>query len=52
MTQSPPAEKFLGLLLGDLQIRRLLGVAAKPSRKVMAARADQAASDFIRLYTK
>jgi AcrR family transcriptional regulator len=45
------AETFLGLLLGDLQIRRLLGVAGKPPKKAIAARAQRAAQAFITLHT-
>ena len=44
------AEAFLGLLIGDLQIRRLLGTAPKPSRKTIAARVARAARLFHRLH--
>lgn len=44
------AEAFLGLLLGDLQIRRLLGVAPAPSAAETDARAERAARLFLRLY--
>ena len=46
------AETFLGLLVGDLQIRRLLGVAIKPTQDTIRARAACAAKGFLRLYTK
>ena len=44
------AEDFLGLLLGDLQIRRLLGVRPKPGRAQIEARARAATEKFLRLY--
>ena len=46
------AETFRGLLVGDLQIRRLLGVAKKPMQDTIKARAARAANGFLRLYTK
>ena len=45
------AEDFLGLLLGDLQIRRLLGVRPKPGRAQIEARARAATEKFLRLYS-
>ena len=44
------AETFLGLLLGDLQVRRLLGVVDAPDARVIETRAKQAAVKFLRLY--
>jgi len=43
-------DTFVGLLLGDAQMRRLLGVMATPSATEIEARATQAARKFIRLY--
>lgn len=47
---SEAAEDFLGLLLGDLQTRRLLGVLPAPSRVEIEARADRATRLFLQLY--
>lgn len=44
------AETFLGLLLGDKQIRRLLGVVDTPDAGEIEARARQAAVRFLRLH--
>ena len=44
------AETFLGLLLGDRQIRRLLGVVEAPEISEIEARAKKAAIRFLRLY--
>ena len=44
------AETFLGLLLGDKQVRRLLGVIDTPDTGEIEARAKQAAVKFLRLY--
>lgn len=44
------AETFLGLLLGDKQIRRLLGAVDTPDAGEIEARAKQAAVKFLRLY--
>ncbi len=44
------AEGFLGLLLGDLQIRRLLGVLPAPKKAEMKARAARAAQAFQQLH--
>jgi AcrR family transcriptional regulator len=44
------AEEFLGLLLGDMQIRRLLGVIPRPRKTEMDARAARATAAFLRLY--
>jgi AcrR family transcriptional regulator len=47
---SRTAEEFLGLLLGDTQIRRLLGVLSAPKKSEIEARAARAAKNFLRLY--
>lgn len=44
------AEDFLGLLLGDTQIRRLLGVLPPPGAAELEARARHAARAFLRLH--
>ena len=44
------AETFLGLLLGDKQIRRLLGVVDAPDAGEIETRARQAAVRFLRLH--
>lgn len=44
------AEAFLGLLLGDIQLRRLLGVAPAPSAAEIEARAKRAVELFMALY--
>ena len=44
------AETFLGLLLGDKQVRRLLGVVDTPDAGEIETRAGQAAVKFLRLY--
>jgi hypothetical protein len=44
------AEDFLGLLLGDIQIRRLLGVMSRPRKAQIEARAAHATRAFLRLY--
>ena len=44
------AEDFLGLLLGDAQVRRLLGIAPTPPAAEIAARAAHATRGFLRLY--
>lgn len=44
------AETFLGLLLGDKQIRRLLGALDAPEVEEIEALAKQAAARFLRLY--
>lgn len=43
-------EAYLGLLLGDLPIRRVIGVADAPSADEIEARAARAASQWLRLY--
>ena len=43
-------ENFVGLLLGDAQTRRLLGVMDAPSEADIDDRAKQAAQRFLRLY--
>ena len=47
---SEAAEDYLGLLLGDTQIRRLLGLLATPKKAQIEARAARAAKKFQRLY--
>lgn len=44
------AETWLGLLFGDLQIRRVIGVAALPDDTALAARATRATARLFRLY--
>lgn len=44
------AETYLGLLLGDLPVRRIIGVAAQPSKAEQAARAEAALTRFLRLH--
>ncbi|OCK62614.1 hypothetical protein LMTR3_05180 [Bradyrhizobium sp. LMTR 3] len=44
------AEDFLGLLLGDAQIRRLLGLLPRPSKAQVEARAAHATRAFLLLY--
>lgn len=44
------AETFLGLLLGDKQVRRLLGALDTPDTGEIEALAKQAAARFLRLY--
>ncbi len=44
------AEQFLGLLVGDLQVRRLLGLLPVPQEVEIAARANRAATAFMHLY--
>lgn len=43
-------EDALGLLLGDVQIRRLLGVFPAPGQAWIDARAERATERFLRLY--
>ncbi len=47
---SEAAEDFLGLLLGDTQTRRLLGLLPAPKKAQREARARRAARNFLRLY--
>jgi AcrR family transcriptional regulator len=47
---SRAAEDFLGLLLGDTQVRRLLGVMPPPGKAQISARARRATDNFLRLY--
>ncbi|MDP6342913.1 MAG: TetR/AcrR family transcriptional regulator [Alphaproteobacteria bacterium] len=49
-TPSEAAEDFLGLLIGDSQIRRLLGLLPAPGEAEILARANRAAARFSRLY--
>lgn len=44
------AEQFIGLLFRDLMISLLLGVAARPSARELAARAQDAAESFVRIH--
>jgi len=44
------AETLISLLLGDLQVRRLLGVVPKPDRTWIETRATRAVAQFMRLY--
>ena len=44
------AEAFLGLLLGDYQVRRLLGLIKPPTKSWCRARAERATGSFLRLY--
>ncbi|MCW8944466.1 MAG: TetR/AcrR family transcriptional regulator [Sedimenticola sp.] len=46
------AEQYLGLLAGDLQIRRLLDVLPEPSKKTIAKRASVATAAFLKLYAQ
>lgn len=43
-------ETLLGLLVGDLQIRMLTGVAARPTDKALRLRAQRAVQQFMTLY--
>ena len=47
---SAAATEFLGLLIGDSQVRRLLGVLPAPNEKEIDARAAKATRAFLRLY--
>jgi len=47
---SQVAEDYLGLLIGDTQIRRLLGLLDAPKKGHIQARATRAATNFLRLY--
>jgi AcrR family transcriptional regulator len=44
------SDQFGGLLLGDLMISLLLGVAARPNRRQIAERANGAAAAFLQLH--
>lgn len=44
------AEVYISLLIGDLQIRRVIGALPKLSSKAIAARAARAHAHFLRLY--
>jgi AcrR family transcriptional regulator len=44
-------ETWLGLLIGDIQIRRVVGRLPQPGPEALAARADTALRHFLRLYT-
>ena len=43
-------ETYLGLLIGDIQIRRVVGRMPQPGPEAMAARADSALQAFLRLF--
>jgi AcrR family transcriptional regulator len=43
-------ETWLGLLIGDIQIRRVVGRMPQPSPEALAARADAAQCNFLRLF--
>lgn len=43
-------ETYLGLLIGDIQIRRVVGRMPQPGPEALAARADAALRAFLRLY--
>ena len=43
-------ETYLGLLIGDLQIRRVVGRMPAPDADAMRARSDRALSQFLALY--
>ena len=47
---SEAAADYLGLLLGDAQVRRLLGILAAPEDAEIEVRAARAAKKFLRLY--
>jgi len=47
---SEAAADYLGLLLGDSQVRRLLGLVAAPGTSQSEARAARAAKNFMRLH--
>jgi hypothetical protein len=44
------SDQFGGLLLGDLVMSLLLGVAARPNRREIAERASDAAAAFLQLH--
>lgn len=43
-------ETLVGLLVGDLQVRMLIGVAARPGDKALRQRAQRAVGQFMALY--
>lgn len=43
-------ETWLGLLIGDIQIRRVVGRMPQPGPEALAARADAALRNFLRLF--
>ena len=43
-------ETWLGLRIGDIQIRRVVGRMPQPSPEALAARADAAQCNFLRLF--
>jgi AcrR family transcriptional regulator len=45
------AEEYLGLLLGDIQIRRLLGIMEAPKKAAIEARVNRAGESFLKIYT-
>ena len=46
------AEVFIGLVMGDQQIRRLLGVMEMPGPRQIEARAERAVGDFLILFAQ
>jgi AcrR family transcriptional regulator len=44
-------ETYLGLLIGDIQIRRVVGRMPQPGPEALAARADAALRAFLRLFS-
>jgi hypothetical protein len=49
MTETEAAELYLTLLIGDLQIRRVIGAIGPPDTAAVTARARQARARFVRL---
>jgi AcrR family transcriptional regulator len=44
-------ETYLGLLIGDIQIRRVVGRMPQPDPEALSARADAAQRNFLRLFS-
>ncbi|MBU2704768.1 TetR/AcrR family transcriptional regulator [Zooshikella marina] len=51
MDSAQAAQDFLGLLIGDTQVRRLLDLEPAPSKAMIHARARHATDMFLRLYS-
>jgi len=49
-TVAAAAETYIALLIGDWQIRRVIGVMTRPTRARIAARAGQALRQFLQLH--
>lgn len=49
-TPAEAAETYINLLIGDLQIRRVIGVAAPPDREETEARAASAVAKLLRIH--